>query len=42
MRVMTYIPSKLLDNHAYIFDKEGLFVEINFTKYAWLLFQTYH
>ena len=36
------IPSKLLDKHAFPYDMEGLFVELNFRKCKWLLFGTYH
>ena len=31
------IPSKLLPKHI-----EGLFVQLNFRKYKWLLLETYH
>ena len=44
--VMIYIrediPSKRLDKHVFLYDKEGLFVELNFRKSKWLLFGTYH
>ena len=44
--VMIYIrediPSKLLDKHVFLYDMEGLFVELNFRKCKWLFFGTYH
>ena len=44
-RVMIYIcediRSKLLDKHVFPYDREGLFVELNFRKCKWLLFGTY-
>ena len=36
------IPSKRLNKHVFPYDMEGLFVELNFKKYKWLLFGTYH
>ena len=36
------IPSKLLTNHNFPSDVEGLFVELNFRKSKWLLLGTYH
>ena len=36
------IPSKLLDKHVFLYDMEGLFVELNFRKCKWLFFGTYH
>ena len=45
-RVMIYIrediPSKRLVKHVFLYDMEGLFVELNFRKCKWLLFGTYH
>ena len=32
------IPSKLLDKHIFLYDMDGLFVELNFRKCKWLLF----
>ena len=44
--VMIYIrediPSKQIDKHVFPDDMEGLFVELNFRKCKWLLFETYH
>ena len=44
--VMIYIrediPSKRLDKHVFPYDMEGLFVELNFRKWKWLLFGAYH
>ena len=40
--VRSDIPSKLLTKHSFPNDIEGLFVEINFRKSKWLLFETYH
>ena len=40
--VQSDIPSKLLTKHSFPNDMEGLFVEINFRKSTWLLFETYH
>ena len=44
--VMVYIRedilSKLLDEHVFPYDMEGLFVELSFRKCKWLLFGTYH
>ena len=45
-RVMIYIreniPSKRLVKHVFLYNMEGLFVELNFRKCKWLLFGTYH
>ena len=44
--VMIYIrddiPSRLLSEHVFPSDIEGLFIELNFRKYKWLLLGTYH
>ena len=44
--VMIYIwddiPSRLLSEHVFPKDIEGLFIELNFRKYKWLLLGTYH
>ena len=40
--VWDVIPSKLLTKHFFPNDIEGLFVELNFRKYKWLLLGTYH
>ena len=36
------IPSRLLSEHVFPSDIEGLFIELNFRKYKWLLLGTYH
>ena len=36
------IPSKRLDKHVFPYDVEGLFGKLNFRKFKWLLFRTYH
>ena len=36
------IPSKILEKHKLPQDVEGVFVELNFRKIKWLLFETYH
>ena len=36
------IPSKILEKHKLPQDVEGMFVELNFRKIKWLLFETYH
>ena len=35
-------PSKLLDKHVFPYDMEGIFVELNFRKFKWFHFGTYH
>ena len=35
------IPRKRLDKHVFPYDVEGLFVELSFRTYKWLLFGTY-
>ena len=42
IHVREVILSKLLTKHFFPNDIEGLFVELNFRKYKWLLLGTYH
>ena len=36
------IPSRVLTKHVFLGNIEGLFIELNFRKAKWLLFETYH
>ena len=40
--VQESIPSKLLQKHLLPVVIKGLFIELNFRKWKWLLFTTYH